>query len=140
MAEVFVVAYDGIDRHAVDFAIERARKDRARLHIVHVLEWSPYSFLTPQDLAERHKHRQEELARANSAVLDPIVATARNAGVEVAGEVRHGHCVDVICDIAREQNASIIVVKRSRSLSERVFGSVASGLAQCAPVPVVIVP
>lgn len=139
-AEKFLVACDGQDRHPLDFAIERAKKEGAELFIAHVLEWSPYSFLTVEELAERHKTRQSELARANEAILQPILQAARAAGLVANGEVRHGNPVDTICDMAKEQSATLIFVGRSNTLSERVFGSVASGLAQCAPVPVVIVP
>ena len=46
--EIFVVAYEGADDSTLlNYAIERARKEDATLHIVHVLEWSPYTFLTP---------------------------------------------------------------------------------------------
>ena len=138
--EVFVVAYDGTDRHVVDFAVNRAMKEDARLLIVHVLEWSPYSFLTTEELVERHKTRQQELARANETILKPILEKARQAGATVDGEVRYGHVVDLVCSIAKEKNATMIFVGRSSTLSTRVFGSAASGLAQSAPVPTVIVP
>ncbi|MGQ0671806.1 MAG: universal stress protein [Hyphomicrobium sp.] len=138
--DVYVVAYDGKDRPVVDFAIEQARKAGAGLFIVHVLEWSPYTFLGPQELAERHKHREQELALANSAVMQPVLASVRQAGVTADGEVRHGNVVDLVCASARERAATLIFVGRSNRLSDRVFGSVASGLAQCAPVPTVIVP
>jgi nucleotide-binding universal stress UspA family protein len=138
--ETYVVAYDGQDRPVVDAALKLARQTGAGLYVVHVLIWSPYTFLTPSELAERHKHREEELARANSTVLGPILAEIRAAAPDANGEVRHGSPVDVVCAIARERNATLVFVGRSSSLSERVFGSVASGLAQCSPVPTVIVP
>jgi len=138
--EVFVVAYDGTDQHVVDFAVDRALKEDAQLLIVHVLEWSPYSFLTTEELAERHKTRQQELTRANETIMKPILEKARQAGARVDGDVRYGHVVDVICSIAKERSATMIFVGRSSSLSTRVFGSAASGLAQSAPVPTVIVP
>jgi nucleotide-binding universal stress UspA family protein len=138
--EVFVVAYDGTDLHPVDFAISRAAREGARLLIVHVLEWSPYSFLTTEELAERHKLRQQELARADQSIMTPILKRARGAGATADGELRYGNIVDCLCSIAKEKDASMIFVGRSSSLSTRLFGSVASGLAQCASVPTVIVP
>ena len=138
--DVFVVAYDGKDRHPIDFALTRAKKEGAKIHIVHVLEWSPYSFLTPEELAQRHKVRQEELTRAETAVMTPVLADARANGADATGEIRHGNAVDVLGAIAKETGAALIVAGRSSRLSSRVFGSVASGLAQMAPVPVVIVP
>ncbi len=85
-------------------------KEDARLLIVHVLEWSPYSFLTTEELVERHKTRQQELARANETILKPILENARQAGATADGEVRYGHVVDLICSEAKEQNATMIFV------------------------------
>jgi nucleotide-binding universal stress UspA family protein len=138
--ELFVVAYDGRDQHPVEFAVTRALKESARLLIVHVLEWSPYSFLTPDELAARHKTRQQELSRAEESIMRPVLDKVRAAGVTAEGAVRYGHPVDLLCGIAKEKDAAMIFVGRSSSLSTRVFGSVASGVAQCAVVPTVFVP
>lgn len=138
--EIFVVGFDGTDQHPVDFAVTRAAKAAARLLIVHVLEWSPYSFLTTQELAERHKSRERELGRAEEAVVKPIVEKARAAGVTADGELRYGHVADILCAIAKEKAATMVFVGRSSRLSQRVFGSVATGVVQCVSVPVVIVP
>lgn len=138
--EVFIVAYDGRDPQVVEFAVDRAIKEGARLLIVHVLEWSPYSFLTTEELVERHKTRQQELTRANEMIMNPMLEKVRQAGATADGDVRYGHVVDIICTMANEKSAAMIFVGRSSSLSTRVFGSAASGLAQSAPVPTVIVP
>ena len=62
MSKKFVVGYDGSEesRRAVDFAASQAKTSGAGLVVAHVLEWSPYSFLTPEELAERHKRREED--------------------------------------------------------------------------------
>jgi nucleotide-binding universal stress UspA family protein len=124
--EVFVVAYDGEDPKVLDYAVRMAKGLGARLHITHVIHWSPYSFLTPEQLATRHKQRQEEIDRAQETILVPALAKARAAGVSAEGEIRHGNEVDVISAIAGEQKAELIIVGRSR--------------AQSAPVPTLIVP
>ena len=136
----FVVAFDGEDQPVINAAIRFAKAQDAHLHVVHVLEWSPYSFLTPEELADRHKQRQSELTRAQSAVLEPVLAKLRDNGLSADGQVRHGNVVDIVSSIAANMKADMIFVGRSNTLSDRVFGSVASGLAQSAPVPVVIVP
>src|SRR5919107_1696437 len=46
------------------FAAKTAKATGATVHVVHVLEWSPYSFLTAQELEERYRRRTEELSRA----------------------------------------------------------------------------
>ena len=61
MTDIFVVGFDGSEsgRAALTFAVEAARKNGGELLIAHVLEWSPYSFLTQTELEERHKRRGE---------------------------------------------------------------------------------
>lgn len=142
--ETFVVAYEGGDGDTslLDYAIERAKKDGAKLVLVHILEWSPYSFLTPQELEERKARRMEELDRAKSKLLDPAMEKVKAAGLEVDSWLKFGSVVELICEAATKESATMIFVGRagSQSMAARVFGSVPIGLAQVAPVPTVIVP
>lgn len=140
--ETYIVGYEGKSRGVIDFAAERARRNGAKLHVVHVLEWSPYAFLTPQELEERHGKRQEEIKRGHEKVLDPVLKELRDAGLEADGELRHGSPADVLCDVARGKPDSMIFVGRtgSSSIAARILGSVAIGLVQSSPVPVVVVP
>lgn len=141
--ETFVVAYEGADDSVstLDYAIERAKRANARLLIMHVLEWSPYSFLTQTELEERHLRRKQEIDRAKSAIIDPAVAKAKAEGVEAEGKMTYGSVVELICSTAQEAGATQVFVGRSGgSLSSRLFGSVTIGLAAAATVPVVIVP
>lgn len=144
MSGKFVVGYDGSEgaRRALDFAIERAKAQGGSVIVAHVLEWSPYSFLTPIELEERHMRRTEELERAESALMAPIVKEVSGQGVEIETAIKYGKIVDVLCDIAKDSGAAQIFIGRNgeSSLSARVFGSVAGALAQCSPVPCTIVP
>ena len=140
--EIYVLAYDGEGTGVLDFAIEHAKKNGAQLHIAHILEWSPYKFLTPEELSERHKRRPEELKRADDAIIKPALEQAAASGLtNTSSEVQYGSVVELIAEIAKEQNAALLFVGRaSGSVAERVFGSVPLGLAQVSTVPVVIVP
>ncbi|UWQ13673.1 universal stress protein [Aliiroseovarius sp. M344] len=144
MSNKIVVGYDGSDssKATLDFAIGLAKAKGASIVIAHVLEWSPYSFLTPNELEERHKRRGEELARAESAVLAPVVKELANSGVEISTALKYGGIADTLCDIIKAEGATQVVVGRTGSsgLSSRIFGSVAGTLAQISPVPVTIVP
>lgn len=144
MPQVIVVGYDGSDsaNRALDFAMDRAKAQGGSVHIVHVLEWSAYSFLTPTELEERHARRKDELARAEEAVIKPAIERASKAGVPVDTAVKYGHSAEVLCKVAKDLEAGQIVIGRTgqSSLSSRLFGSVAGSLAQVAPVPVTIVP
>ncbi|MGF1551623.1 MAG: universal stress protein [Paracoccaceae bacterium] len=143
--ETFVVAYEGATNGSavLDYAIERARREGASLLLVHVLEWSPYQFLTPQELEERHARRTEELRRAEEAIMTPALAKVREAGVEAEGEIAYGSTVPIVAEAATKAGATMIFVGRSganSSLGARIFGSTPLGLAQVASVPTVIVP
>ena len=144
MSGKFVVGYDGskASRRALDFAIERASAQGGSVLVAHVLEWSPYSFLTPTELEERHKRRNEELARAESALMEPIVKEVSGKGAEIETAIKYGKIADTLCDLAKDNGATQIFVGRDgeNSLSARVFGSVAGSLVQIAPVPCTIVP
>ncbi len=142
--ETFLVAQDSDQdgRRVLDYAIDRARRDGARLVIMHVLEWSPYSFLTPEELEERHVRRREEMERAQAALIDPAVAHARAAGVEAEGELKYGSVIRRLAEAARAHEAALVFVGRSGSdsIGARIFGSVPLGLAQLCTVPLVLVP
>lgn len=142
--EVFLVAYED-ETHServLSYAIARAQKNSASILVAHILQWSPYSFLTQEELAERHMRRREELARAQAAIIDPAMARVRAAGLQADAALRYGGVVELLVEIASESGAALIFVGRSGagSIAARVFGSVPLGLAQIAPVPTVIVP
>lgn len=144
MSESIVVGYDGSTgaKVALEFAAALARDKGCRLVVAHVLEWSPYSFLTPTELEERHKRRTEELARADTAVIAPVLADLKARGLNASAAVKYGHIAETLCTIAKDEGASQIVIGRTghSSMTARLFGSVAGSLAQAAPVAVTIVP
>lgn len=144
MSGKFVVGYDGSEaaNRALDFAVERAKAQGGSVLVAHVLEWSPYSFLTPTELEERHKRRGEELARAESSIMAQVKSRLADSGVDVETVIKYGHIANTLSTICSDCNATQIVIGRDgeTSLGSRVFGSVASTLAQSAPVPCTIVP
>ncbi len=144
MSDIYLVGYDGSDaaHRALDFAISNSTNSGAPIILTHVLEWSPYKFLTPMELEERHKRRREELQRADEVIIQPVLTRLKEAGIEASAVVRYGHIAELIAAIAEETHASQIFIGRDgeNGLSARVFGSVAGTLVQIAPVPCTIVP
>jgi len=144
MTDTLLVGIDGSEggRRAANFAASRAQASNAGLVVAYVIEWSPYTFNTPEENEKRHKRREEEIERAQTQVLDPLVASLQSAGIDVEGMVRHGHAAQVLTDIAQETGASQIFIGR-RGLSKMqvlLFGSVAGTLVQISTVPVTVVP
>ncbi len=144
MSEKIVVGYDDSDasKSALAFATTLAKAQGADLIVAHVLEWSPYSFLTPEELEERHVRRREEMSRAEEALLAPVRAELASAGVQAETVIKYGHIADTLAAIIKETGAKQVVIGRTghSTLSSRLFGSVAGTLAQEATVPVTIVP
>ncbi len=143
MSDLYLVGYDGTKtaRRAVDFAAARANQSGATLHLVMILEWSPYSFLSNEELADRKKARDVEIKGAH-AVIDPVVNELTGHGLSVTSEIQHGHSADLLCQIASRLDATQIIIGRSGDgvLAQRLLGSLAISLAQVAPVPLTIVP
>ena len=144
MSHKIVVGYDGSDsaKAALDFATDLAQALGGSIVVAHVLEWSPYSFLTPTELEERHKRRGEELERAEAAIIAPAVESLEATGLTISTALKYGSIGETLGKIAKEAGANQIVIGRNGEpgLTSRVFGSVAISLAQSAPVPVTIVP
>ncbi|MFS4582388.1 universal stress protein [Phaeobacter sp. C3_T13_0] len=144
MASKIVVGYDGSRsaRTALNFALDVAKAQGGSIVVAHVLEWSPYSFLSASELEERHKRRTEELERANTALIQPLLKDLETSGVNVTATVKYGNIAEVLVTISKSEGANHLVIGRTghSALSSRLFGSVAGSLAQAAPVPVTIVP
>ena len=141
--EIYVVGFDETEqsRRATHYAAERAKKSGGQIHLVLVIEWSPYSFHTPEELAERHKRREEELERAR-ALVQPVADALKAEGIETTCEARHGNAADLLCTIAKEKDAAQIIIGRTgdSAIAQRILGGLAITLAQASPVPVTIVP
>lgn len=127
---------------ALDFAKDLASKTTAcELIIVYVIEWSPFSFQTAEENAERHKRREEEISVAMDRVVNPAVTSLTDAGLQAQAIVRHGDVADTIDAIAHQEGASQIIVARTSSggLTSRLFGSSTANLVMNARVPVTVV-
>ena len=144
MAAKIVVGVDGGDSGAR--ALAYAKKlasliDGCELVIVYVIEWSPYSFQTPEENAERHKRREEELKAAHERIVDPALESLQKDGFKARGIVRHGDVAEMIDLTASDEEADQIVVARSGEgrLAQRLFGTATVKLVMNACVPVTVV-
>lgn len=139
-----VIGLDGESsgEKALDFAKNLAAKtEGCELIVVYVIEWSPFSFQTAEENAERHKRREEEIITAQERVLQPAVETLAKDGLKAQAIVRHGDVADTIDEIAHREGASQIIISRSSAggLSKRIFGSSTANLVMNARVPVTVV-
>ncbi|MGB0866450.1 MAG: universal stress protein [Granulosicoccaceae bacterium] len=144
MRNLVLVAVDGSDgsQRALDYAIARAENSRAKILLSHVIEWSPYSFHTNEELAARHNRREEELGRASKQLLEPMAQHCQSHGVQAETVIAHGNTVELINQQAQEHDVAHVVIGRRgvSGVKSMLFGSVAANLVQSSTVPVTVVP
>ena len=144
MSKKFIVGIDDSEDsfRAAEYAVSIAKTTDVSIHLIHVLEWSPYSFLTPSELDERHKRRGEELERANNALINPMIEKLETTDHKITGKVEYGGIAETIVKYCEEIDADQIFIARTgdSQFATRVFGSVPSTLVQIAKVPVTVVP
>jgi nucleotide-binding universal stress UspA family protein len=140
----FMVGVDGSEgaKRAAAFAAKRARAEGARLVVAHIVDWSPYEFLTPEELSERPVEMKEEIEEAMAGILRPLEAEIGGEGLELELVVKHGHPSERLCEYAeRQQVDQVFTGRRGRSrMRSLLFGSVSGSLVQMCPVPITVVP
>ena len=144
MSETILVGIDGTEenRRAVDYAVNWAKKSKAKMILAYVIKWSPYTFQTAEENERRHKRKEEDIQFVQERVLDPMLESLASEGLEIEGVVRHGQVSDSLIYIAKKQGATDIVVGRigEKSVKTLMFGSVVAKLIQLSHIPVTIVP
>jgi nucleotide-binding universal stress UspA family protein len=144
MNNVVLLAIDGSEgsRRALEHARNRAKLGNATVLVAYVIEWSPYSFNTPEENAERHSRRETELERAKTSIIAPALEFLEVSGVTCTSIVRHGPPAETILKIAKDEDVVQIVIGRrgESGIKALLFGSVAGNLIQTSHVPVLVVP
>lgn len=145
MSELLLV---GVDRspsslRAAHFAAARAKAaEGGEIVVAHVIDWSPFTPTTAEDNERRHVTRQQEIDRATTEIVQPVVDALTTEGFDVTQVVRHGHPAQTLVDLAAEYDAAHMIVGRTGEsrLKARIFGSLPMSLVQISPIPVTVVP
>lgn len=144
MSNSVLVAVDGSEgsKRALRYASERAKLGGERLIVTYVIEWSPYTFNTPEENAERHGRREQEIERATQGVVEPAIAVLKADGIDCEAVVHHGPPAETLVNLATKHEVQQIVIGRrgQSGIKNLLFGSVVGNLVQTSPVPVVVVP
>lgn len=144
MTTTYMAGLDGSDAstRAARYAAEQAQANNAKLLLVHVIEWSGFDVMGPEELPQRHLIREEELTYAQTHILDPMVKELKATGVSAETYLHHGHASRTLLSLVEEQNVSHIFIGRhgASRLEVLILGSTANSLVQAAPVPVTVVP
>jgi nucleotide-binding universal stress UspA family protein len=141
MPYTIAVGTDGSDTaaKAVEFAIEMAEKYGARLVIT-----SSYSPVPEDRLAKEQKDAPQDIQWSINpmeeveATLREVEDEAKERGLKTLSDARQGDPADVLCDVAEEHEADILVVG-SKGMNRRILGSVPNTVSHNAPCSVLIV-
>src|SRR5262245_61455526 len=126
-------------RRAFATAVEFARRERARLVVLHVM--TPPSPFADGKPAASWRELEARARRVAERRLAGLVAEAGRAGIGARGRLVPGAPAETIVRQARRERADVIVIgTQGRSGLGRLFmGSVAARVLQLAPCPVVTV-
>ena len=140
MLNTIAVGTDGTETagKAVDVAIDIAARYGARLLILSV-----YEPVTDEQLAKARAAAPDELQWSIHATeevdttLRKAMKRVREHGLEGETFARRGDPAKVICELAAENGADLLVIG-NKGMNRRVFGSVPRSICQQAPCSVVV--
>jgi nucleotide-binding universal stress UspA family protein len=141
MLTTVAVGTDGSETadRAVDFAIDMAQRYDAGLVVA-----SCYRPVSETRVKEEQKEAPQEIMWSINptenveATLRAVEQKAQAHGLRTVSEARMGDPADVLCEIAGEHEADILIVG-SKGMHRRIMGSVPNTVSHKAPCSVVIV-
>lgn len=140
MFKTIAVGTDGTETadKAVDVALDLAEHYGARVMI-----FSVYTPVSDKELAKRRAQLPEEVqwsihaTEHVDATLAKALDRARARGLDSESVARRGDPASVICELAAEHDADLLVIG-NKGMNRRVFGSVPRSICQQAPCSVVV--
>jgi nucleotide-binding universal stress UspA family protein len=141
MLKTIAVGTDGSETadKAVDFAFDLAEKYGS--HVVIGSSYRPVS----EDRVRREQKEAPEDIQWSINPMEDVDSTlraaeerARKRGLKTTSEAREGDPADVLCDIAEQHGADLLVVG-NKGMQRRILGSVPNSVSHKAPCSVVIV-
>jgi nucleotide-binding universal stress UspA family protein len=141
MIQKITVGTDGSDTasKAVEFALDVAEKFGAKVVVA-----SSYRPVGEDRLRQEQKDAPQDIQWSINPTEDvdnalrSVEEQARARGLEVTSEARQGDPADVLCDIAEQHGADLLIVG-NKGMHRRVLGSVPNSVSHNAPCSVVIV-
>ncbi len=121
-------------QHALEYALELAKRLQARLTLLHVVHIPP---LGEVDVST-YMHEVDAVARQS---MQPYVQRLKEAGVEGTARIVHGVPWQQVVDTAQDIHADLIVMGTHgrTGLQHVLLGSVTEKVVRHAPCPVLVV-
>jgi nucleotide-binding universal stress UspA family protein len=141
MIQTIAVGTDGSDTasKAVEFALDVAEKFGAKVVVA-----SSYRPVGEDRLRREQRDAPDDIqwtinpTEDVDSALRGVEEKARGRGLEVMSEARQGDPADVLCEIAEEHGADLLVVG-NKGMHRKLLGSVPNTVSHQAPCSVLIV-
>ncbi len=131
------IDFSDASTNAFRYACEFAKAMGSKIIFLNVVEPRPMV----ADMTLNYIPLEEDLAKAATEDLRPLVQEAESKGIAVQADVMIGTPAELILSQAAEFNASIIIMGShgKTGLSRLLMGSVAEAIVRKARIPVLIV-
>jgi nucleotide-binding universal stress UspA family protein len=141
MVQTIAVGTDGSETasKAVDFAIDMAERYGSKLVIA-----SSYTPVAEDRLAKEQADAPQEIQWSINpmedveAILRQVEEKAKERGIRTVSEARQGSPAEVLCSVAEDQGADVLVVG-SKGMHRKHLASVPNSVSHNAPCSVLIV-
>lgn len=139
MFKKILIANDGSAgaKHALQVAIDLAKRYDAELYSISVEEGVPHYAATIGEVEEFRKEASEYFKKIN----DEAIELAKQEGIELHTNVQAGHEVETIVDYAKQGKFDLLVIgfMGHSKIFGRVWGSTSQNISKLAPCTVVVV-
>ena len=141
MVETIAVGTDGSDTasRAVEFAMDMAERYGAKLLVA-----SAYTPVSESQLRREQAEAPEDIqwsinpSEEVDLTLRRVEEQAKERGLKYVSEARNGDPADILCEIAADHEADVIVVG-NKGMHRKILGSVPNSVSHKAPCSVMIV-
>ncbi|HPF43921.1 MAG TPA: universal stress protein [Syntrophomonadaceae bacterium] len=138
MFKNILVPVDGSDQslHSAEIAVELAAEHGGKIHLLHIIRPSDYSF-TGIDILDLVQKSAGEIVKHTEASLKDM---AEKGNVTITSEVTMGNPASVIVERSKQGYDAIVIASRGLSgLSEILLGSVSNVVSHHAHCPVLLI-
>ncbi|NTU94010.1 MAG: universal stress protein [Chlorobiaceae bacterium] len=129
--------FSNASKNAFRYACEFAKSMGSKIYLLHIVEPRPMA----ADMTLTYIPVEEDLEKAAREDLEPLVADAKQQGVDIQADVMIGIPAEVILQQIVDFDVSLLIMGShgKTGLSRLLMGSVAEGVVRKAGVPVLIV-
>jgi nucleotide-binding universal stress UspA family protein len=139
MFKKILIANDGSDgaKHALQVAIDLAKKYNAELHSISVEEGVPHYAATIGEVEEFKKEANGYFQKINDEAKEEV----KKAGIDLHIKVQAGHEVETIVNYAKQGSFDLLVIgfMGHSKIFGRVWGSTSQNIAKLSPCTVIVV-